>query len=122
MESFSWNFTQFWKDSESQLGIPIGIAISPDGKYAHAGNCVIRTSDNSLVAKDEIGVGPGAAITSDGKYLYNSYFAEEFKSKTLTTSSQTRVAILSTFLFTYSRHFVLSITLLTTPLRSATPK
>lgn len=68
--------------TRSQLGIPIGIAISPDGKYAYLSNlknvAVVRISDNKVLQTFPVRNWGKVVISPEGEYLYNSYFAEEF--------------------------------------------
>jgi YVTN family beta-propeller protein len=55
-------------------GGPVGIAVTPDGKYVYVANgsvSVISTSNNTVIATVQAGYYPyGIAVTPDGKYVY----------------------------------------------------
>ena len=59
------------------VGIPLGLAITPDGKHAYVTNyvdgtvSVIDTATGAVSATIPVGAGPlGVAFTPDGKHVY----------------------------------------------------
>lgn len=68
-------------DTIADVGInPVGVAVSPDGRYAYVANytdgqvgtvAVIRTSDDQVMATLPAGIGPwGVAVGSQGEFIY----------------------------------------------------